>query len=112
MGMALRDAALAAVCVLGLGGTLWWLLGRLLRPVKGGGVLAVIPTRGTGEGLEQSVRMLIWLRSLGLLTCPVVIADLGLGQAGQDVALRLAARWPEVIVWPAGQLEEYMEFLP
>ena len=43
MGMALRDAALAAVCVLGLGGILWWLLGRLLRPVKGGGVLAVIP---------------------------------------------------------------------
>ena len=112
MAMALWEAAAAATCVLGLGGALWWLLGRLLRPVENGSMVAVLPARGTGEGLEQAVRLMIWLRSLGLLNCPVVIADLGLNGAGRDVALRLAARWPDVMLWPAGQLAEYMEFLP
>ena len=60
--------------------------------------------RGEGEGLEQQVRCFIWLRSLGLLRCPVVIADVGLSPAGWELALRLTARWPEVILWPAADL--------
>ena len=47
-------------------------------------------------GLEQSVRALMWLRSLGLLRCPVVIVDLGLDREGLAVAQRLALRWPVV----------------
>ena len=45
---------------------------------------------------QQSVRSLMWLRSLGLLRCPVVIVDLGLDREGLAVAQRLALRWPVV----------------
>lgn len=101
-----RDVLLAAVCAAGLAACAWWLLGRLLRPIPSRGVFVVLPGRGDGGGLEQSVRAFIWLRSLGLLACPVVIADRSLTPEGREVALRLAARWPDVALWPAGRLEE------
>ncbi len=102
----MRDVFFAAVCAAGLAACGWWLIGRLLRPIPSGGAFAVIPGRGDGGGLEQSVRAFIWLRSLGLLTCPVVIADRGLTPEGREVALRLTVRWPDVALWPAGRLEE------
>lgn len=58
--------------------------------------LAVLEGQGDGGGLEQSVRALMWLRSLGLLRCPVVTVDLGLDREGLAVAQRLALRWPVV----------------
>ncbi len=103
-----RDVLLAAVCAAGLAACAWWLLGRLLRPIPSRGVFAVIPGEGDGGGLEQSVRAFIWLRSLGLLTCPVVIADSSLTPEGREVALRLAARWPDVALWPADHLEDIL----
>ena len=45
---------------------------------------------------------------MGLLRCPIVIADAGLTPAGWELATRLTARWPEVILWPAGELGEYI----
>lgn len=104
----LTDVLLTAVCVLGLAFLAWWLLGRLLRPIPVPGVRAVIPGRRGGENLEQAVRSLIWLRGLGLLNCPIVIADVDLTTEGWELALRLTARWPGVVLWPADHLDEYM----
>jgi len=105
-----RDVFLAVVCALGLSACAWWLMSRLLRPIPSGEPFAVIPGRGDGGGLEQSVRGFVWLRSLGLLNCPLVIADAGLSRLGRETALRLAARWPEVMVWPAAELGELAAF--
>ncbi len=107
----MRDVLLAAVCAAGLTACGWWLLGRLLRPIPIRGGFAVIPGSGNGEGLEQSVRVFIWLRSLGLLDCPVVIADGALTPEGRELALRLAARWPDVALWPAANLGELLRNL-
>ena len=107
----LREVLTALFCAAGLALALWWLVGRLLRPIPRQKLCALVPGRGDGEGLEQSVRAFIWLRSLGLLSCPVVIADAGLTSAGRELALRLALRWPEVVLWPAGALEEYIKTL-
>lgn len=104
----MADAVLTAVCVAGLFFLAWWLMGRLLRPIPDPGCRGLIPGRGAGEGLEQAVRALIWLRGLGLLNCPVVIADVDLTPEGREIALRLAARWPGVTLWPADRLTEYM----
>ncbi len=102
------DILLAAVCACGLAFVGWWLFGLLLRPLPGWESKVVIPGRGEGEGLEQQVRSFLWLRGLGLLRCPIVIADAGLTPAGWELALRLTTRWPEVILWPASDLGEYI----
>ena len=105
------EIVLTAVCALGLAGAAWWLFGRLLRPIPRRRVRALVIGRGDGEELEQSVRAYIWLRSLGLLSCPVVIADAGLSPRGRELALRLTLRRPGVALWPAGALEEYIRTL-
>lgn len=103
MGL-IQDVFLAVLCVLGLSFLAWWLFGRLLRPIHGLTVWALIPGRGDGDGLEQAVKSFIWLRSLGLLNCPIVIADVDLTPQGQTLARILAERWPEVMLWPANDL--------
>ena len=108
--MSLLWETLAAVaCVLGLSFLGWWLFGRLLRPIPAEGVRVLLPGRKDGDGLEQTVRAMIWLRSLGLLNCPVVIADVDLTPAGRELALRLAARWPGIVLWPADCLDEWVK---
>ena len=108
----LWDALVTAMCAIGLAGCCWWLVGRLLRPIPRACVRVVLSGRGGGENLEQTVRAMVWLRGLGLLNCPVLIADAGLNREGREVAIRLAARWPGVILWPADRLEEYIRNVP
>ena len=102
------DAVLAVICVLGLAFAGWWLFGLLLRPLPGREAKVVLAGRGDGNGLEQMVRSFLWLRGLGLLRCPIVIADVGLNPAGWELALGLTARWPEVILWPGEELGDYI----
>ena len=102
------DILLAVICICGLAFVGCWLFGLLLRPLPGREAKVVIPGRGEGEQLEQLVRSFLWLRGLGLLRCPIVIADVDLTPAGWELALRLTARWPEVILWPASDLADYI----
>lgn len=103
------DVLGAAMCALGLAFLAWWLFGRLLRPIPAGRALVVLPGRREGEGLEQAVRAFVWLRGMGLLNCPIAIANVDLTPAGFELALRLAARWPDVILWPADHLGGYID---
>jgi len=75
--------AFGAVCLL------WMILGRLLLPGSCP-VRAVVAAEGAGEGLEQTVRGLIWLRREGLWQGVVVIEDRGLDPAGRRLAQTLA----------------------
>ena len=102
------DAVTAVVCVLGLTGALWWLLGRILRPLPRRSAFVLLRGQGDGAGLEQTVRGFVWLRGLGLLRVPILIADLGLDPRGREIALRLCAQWPGVILWPVGDLGDYL----
>ena len=102
------EILLSLLCVFGLSLAGWWLMGRLLRPIPQTCLYALIPVKGEGEGMEQGVRMLVWLRSLGLLNCPILLADVGLSPEGREVALRLICRWPDVVLWPAEDLGTYM----
>lgn len=79
---------LAAFGLVSLG---WLALGALLLP----GVCParmVIEARGGGEGLEQSVKALLWLRRTGLWWGEVVIEDCGLDREGEALARALAQR--------------------
>ena len=79
---------LAAFGLVSLG---WMALGWLLLP----GVCpirAVVEARGPGEGLEQTVKALLWLRRTGLWRGAVVIDDHGLDEGGAALARALAAQ--------------------
>ena len=102
------DILLAIICIIGLALAGGWLFGLLLRPLPGREAKIVLPGRGEGEELEQLVRSFLWLRGMGLLRCPIVIADTGLTPGGWELASRLTARWPEVVLWPAAELGEYI----
>lgn len=75
--------AFGALCLL------WAALGRLLLPGTCP-VRAVVAGTGGGEGLEQTVKGLLWLRGAGLWRGTVVIEDRGLEPAGVLVARALA----------------------
>ena len=78
--------------------TVCLLYSKILRPHSQNGTCTVVLGRGAGEELEQRVRSLVWLRSCGLLCCELVLADGGLNEEGRALAVRLAGRYPGVIL--------------
>ena len=82
--LAVLLAAFGLVC---LG---WLAMGWLLLP----GVCParmVVDAKGDANGLEQSVKALLWLRRTGLWWGRVVIKDCGLDRDGMALARRLGA---------------------
>ena len=98
-------ALLAAVGLLALG---WLTFGRLLTPVGGGPVYAVVPASGDGAHLEQDVKGLLWLRGGELARFTIVIADGGLDGTGRAVAAALLTRAQGIVLCPAERLGEYI----
>lgn len=79
---------LAAFGLVSLG---WLALGALLLPGRCDARLTV-SAQGGGEGLEQTVRGLVWLRRTGLWRGEIVIEDCGLDREGLALARALAER--------------------
>lgn len=99
-------ALLAAVCLLALG---WWTAGRLLAPSAWSSpVYAVVPAAGDGACLERDVKGLLWLRGQQRGRFTIVIADLGLDQAGRAVATALLKGATGLVVCPAEDLGKYI----
>lgn len=85
---------LAAFGAAGLG---WLVLGALLLPVSCP-ARAVITARDRADGLEQSVKALLWLRRTGLWRGVVVIEDGGLDEYGTALAKALAKRYEVTLI--------------
>ena len=77
---------LAAFGLVSLG---WLALGALLLPGRCAARF-VVSARDGGEGLEQTVRGLLWLRRTGLWRGEIVIEDCGLDEDGAALARALA----------------------
>ncbi|HIW94302.1 MAG TPA: hypothetical protein H9868_07160 [Candidatus Flavonifractor merdipullorum] len=104
----MAQALLALLAAVGLLALAWLCFGWLLLPGWEGKVYTVLPGRGSGGGLEQSVKALRWLEGLGGLRPTIYIADMGLNPEGKAVAEGLARRYG-VEVCPLGILPERME---
>ena len=79
---------LAAFGLVSLG---WLALGALLLPGRCDARLTV-SARDGGDGLEQTVRGLLWLRRTGLWRGEIVIEDCGLDREGLALARALAGK--------------------
>ena len=77
---------LAAFGLVSLG---WLALGALLLPGRCAARLTV-PAQGGGDGLDQTVKALLWLRRSGLWRGEIVIEDRGLNEGGAALARALA----------------------
>ena len=75
----------------GLVSLIWLALGALLLPGRCD-VRLTVPARGGGEGLEQTVKALLWLRRSGLWWGELVIEDCGLDAGGAALARTLAGK--------------------
>lgn len=105
----LRTIVEIIVAFLAAGGLLalcWGLFGRLLTPVTGERVWAVVRACGGAESLEQDVAGLLWLRKTGLAGFGVVIVDDGLNEEGRAVASALLNREVGLRLCAAGALEK------
>lgn len=88
MGMYLAFTVLGLLAAFGLLALCWLLLGRLLLPVPLD-LTVSLTGHGDGEGLEQGVRALHWLRRTGLWRGDIRIVDGGLSPRGLVVARQL-----------------------
>ena len=75
----------------GLVSVSWLALGALLLPGRCAARF-VVSARGGGEGLEQTVKGLLWLRRTGLWRGEIVIEDCGLDRDGAALARALAEK--------------------
>lgn len=93
--------ALLCVTVLLVSGRLLFL--HLLAPTQQGTVpvFAVLPATGDGEGLEQTLRHLHWLREEKLSHFTVLIVDAGLTPTGRDLVTALQRKTPALLFCPA-----------
>lgn len=76
----------------GLVSLMWLAMGALLLPVSRAARM-VVTGQGCGDGLEQTVRALLWLRRTGLWRGEIVIEDGGLNEDGMALARILAGEW-------------------
>lgn len=103
------EVLLSLLAAVGLLSLSWLLMGYILTPAGRGEGLSVIPGRGDGETLEQSVRGFLWLRGGGLLRGDVVIVDCGLTPTGRAVAAALCLREPGVEICPLSELTKQIQ---
>lgn len=80
---------IALLAVIGLACLIWLTYGWLLLPEACPLSVAVIAAGG-GEGVEQTVRALLWLRKNRLWSGTVSIRDAGLNREGLALVLTLA----------------------
>lgn len=72
-------------------------MARALFPCSG--VTLVVSAQGDGGDLQQKIYALMWLRGLGLLSCPIYLVDQGLTPQGDLLANLLMERWPHISMW-------------
>lgn len=72
----------------------WLSFGAMVLPVGRDGVFVrtVVTAEGRGEGLEQTLSALLWLRRSGFWRGEILVEDGGLDEDGLALAKKLAER--------------------
>lgn len=102
------ETVFALLATLGLAFLLWLFAARrLLMPDdEYGRAVAVVRGEGSGEGLEQRVRELLWLRNWSLFQSNIVIVDCGLNEQGRALAQLLCANTDDILLCSIEKLSQ------
>ncbi len=92
-----QDGLVALLAAVGLASIMWAVVRAVLYagPERRGGVVALLPASGGGEGLEEQVKTLRALRGEQEVFGQVLLVDCGLTEEGRKLARLLAKedRW-------------------
>ena len=92
-----QDGMVALLAAIGLASIIWTIIRAVLYAgeERRGGVVALLPASGGGEGLEEQVKTLRALRSERDIFGMVLLVDCGLTEEGRKLAKLLARqdRW-------------------
>ena len=92
-----QDGMVALLAAVGLASIMWTVIRAVLYagPERRGGVVALLPASGGGEGLEEQVKTLCALRGEQEVFGQVLLVDCGLTEEGRKLAKLLARqdRW-------------------
>ena len=84
--------------------------GLFLLPLPRG-MITVWRIGGSCADLEHRVRAYAYLRRLGIVCAPLVLADCGLDQPSASFAQSIAKRFDGVVLIPAEDLELYIKMV-
>ena len=106
---AVLEILLSLLAVFGLFALGYLTFSHMLSPgPAASSAYAVVPAKGDGAALEQTVKRLLWLRA-GTGQCyTVVIADAGLDPQGLTVATLLANTQARVVLCPLDSVTKYL----
>jgi len=102
-------AAAAAAVIFGI---FWTVYGSLRTPVRcgrGTGVSTVVTARGSAEGLEQTLKGLVWLEENGIVVARILIVDCGMNEEGLALARLLTKRHANIVICQAEEVKQWIE---
>jgi len=102
---------IAAAAIGVIFGILWVVYGSLCTPVRLGrgiGVCTVVTARGSAEGLEQTLKGLVWLEENGIVVARILIVDCGLNEDGLALARLLAKKYANVVICQAEEVGQWI----
>lgn len=107
---AVLEMLLTLLAAVGMAFLLWLLVARRLLPFSDphGQVYTLVRGRGGGEGVEQCVRELLWLRRWNLFRGGIVVVDCGLNEEGRALVRLLCANTDEVTFCDAEGLSQML----
>lgn len=105
----LLEVIMSLLSVVGLLSIGWLCFGHFLTPAGNGQTVILLPGRGEGVDLEQTVAGLLWLRGSGLAEGRILIVDCGLSAEGRAAAQALCRREPAVWMCEREELIRYIE---
>ena len=110
MGIFLQ-IAIAATAIALIFGVFWTVYGSLRTPVRcgrGTGVSTVVTARGSAEGLEQTLKGLIWLEENGIVVARILIVDCGMDEEGLALARLLAKKYANIVICQAEEVRQWI----
>ena len=101
--------AVAAVSV--IFGVIWSLFWSLKTPVRcghGTGMSTVLTVQGGAEGLEQTLKGLVWLHENGTMSGQILLVDAGLNDEGRILARLILKKYTGVAFCKAEEVTEWI----
>jgi len=92
-------------------GVVWSLYGSLRTPVRCGrgcGISTVVTAKGCAEGLEQTLKGLVWLEENGIVVAQILIVDCGLDADGLILVRLLAKKHANISIAKPEEVQQWI----